>query len=264
MAVSGHLHTFQEHHAIKEAVVSFQVLPKINTPMDYRQLLDEGFPLHGLFHKFEPVKQRAINVKAGLNDTVVDEVVDTGFKMIAFKNGKTSNAVQALPQDRYSVFTFNTVDYEGWRKFKDSCIGTAKAIAAFKGDYVVKAFSLMYIDEFYFDENTKYNAEALFNLDSRNLPKGIEDSDFVDFNFNLKRHKDGFDYFENFSIKVFDEGEKKTIRIIGNLTFEIAPTSFIKVLDSEDLNKYLDFCHTENKNKLKDILNPDTAKLINL
>ena len=123
----------------------------------------------------------------------------------------------------------------------------------------------MYIDEFYFEDEKEYDPKVLFNLESRNLPKGIEDSDFVDFNFNLRRYRDNQrNYFENVSIKVFTEEKKKTIRITENLTFEVESMKFTDILDSPYLNDSLDFCHNENKNTLKDILNSNVAKIINL
>ena len=87
----------------------------------------------------------------------------------------------------------------------------------------------------------------------------------MDFNFNLRRCRDDQrNYFENVSIKVFTEEKKKTIRITENLTFEVESMKFTDILDSPYLNDSLDFCHNENKNTLKDILNSNVAKIINL
>lgn len=264
MAVSGNLHTIQDNHAIKEAVLSFTITPQIVNPNNYGRLLNEGGPLYNRYHKFEPVKLREVKVETGLNTTTFDSIKDAGFKMIAFRNGCTSEVIQGLSQPRQSLLTFNTVNYEGWKKFSRESIDSAKIIAEFQPIYMVRAFSLMFIDEFYFENETDYRPNVLFNLDSRNLPKGIEDSDFVDYNFNLHRHYEKKDFLENVSIKVFNEMGKKTIRITENITFIINPIPLVDILKGSDLRIYLDFIHDENKKTLKDILAPEISKIIKL
>ncbi|MEE3484121.1 MAG: TIGR04255 family protein [Bacteroidales bacterium] len=266
MATSGKLHTAQDNHAIKEAVISFIVSPQIIDPPSYQVLLNEGQSLHGIYHKFEPVKLKEVKIESsGLNNQTVESIKDAGFKFIAFKEGKTSKIIQGLPQLRQALLTFNTVDYQNWNTFKEESLSAAKKIANFQPIYKVHAFSLMYIDEFYFENGNEYNPNELFNLlESKNLPRGIEDSDFVDYNFNLRRHHEEKSYFENVSVKVFNEAQKKTIRIIGNLTFEIQAMPFAEVLESQDVTKYLDFSHNENKEMLKDILSPNIIKMIKL
>lgn len=264
MAVSGNLHTIQENHAIKEAVLSFTITPQIVNPNNYATLLNEGGPLYNRYHKFEPVKLREVKVETGLNTTTYDSIKDAGFKMIAFRNGCTSEVIQGLSQPRQSLLTFNTVNYVGWHKFSSESIDSARIIATFQPIYIVKAFSLMFIDEFYFENDKDYTPQLLFNLDSRNLPKGIEDSDFVDYNLNLHRHCENKNFLENISIKVFNEGSKKTIRITENITFIINPIPLVEILNAPDLCDYLNFIHQENKNTLKDILASDISKIIKL
>lgn len=264
MAVTGKLHTVRDNHAIKEAVISFIVTPQIVNSTTYGSLLDEGQPLCGLYHKFEPVKLRELKVEAGLNSTMVDSIKDAGFKFIAFKGGKTANVIQGLTQPRQGLLTFNTIDYQGWTKFKEESLNAAMAIANFQPVYVLRAFGLMFIDEFYFEEDRSYNPKLLFNLESRNLPKGIEDSDFVDYNFNLRRHRENKNYFDNVSIKVFNDFEKKIIRITENVSFEINPIPLVEALNHSDIYQYLDYSHAENKNTLRDILNIEVSKIIGL
>ena len=262
MAVRGTLHTAHSEHAIKEAVISFTVSPQIVNPTKYIDLINEGQPLYGKYHKFEPLKLRELKVETGLDTNTIVSERDAGFKFIAFNEGKACSVIQGLSQPRFGIFTFNTINYKGWKSFKEDSLGAAEGIAKFQDIYTVNAFSLTYIDEFYFDNERDYKPNDLFNLESRNLPKGIEDSDFVDFNFNLKRHQE-YDYFENFSIRVFNECSKKTIRITNNLTFEISPILFTEILKS-DIEKYLDYIHKQNKKTLKDILNENVVELIKL
>lgn len=184
--------------------------------------------------------------------------------MIAFRNGCTSEVIQGLSQPRQSLLTFNTVNYENWHKFFSESIDSAKIIAQFQPVYVVRAFSLMFIDEFYFENDAAYKPELLFSSASGNLPKGIFNSDFVDYNLNLHRHSGDRNFLENISIKVFSENQKKTIRITENIIFIINPMPMVDLLASTGLREQLDFIHEENKNTLRDILVPEVSKMIGL
>lgn len=265
MATSGTLHTINKDHAIKEAVISFTVSPQIVNPTKYRDLISKDQPLYEKYHKFEPLKLRELKVETGLDTNTIVSEKDAGFKFIAFNDGKACSVIQGLSQPRFGIFTFNTIDYKDWNTFKKDSLDAAEAIAKFQDIYTVTAFSLTYIDEFYFDDESAYSPKELFNLESKNLPKGIEDSDFVDFNYNLKRHQNNYVYFENFSIRVFNEGSKKTIRITNNLTFEIKPISFTDIfILKSGIEEYLDYIHQQNKNTLRDILNETVANRIKL
>ena len=264
MAANGELHTIQQNHSVKEAVISFTVKPEIQAPSDYRKLLGQGSPLSDFYHQFEPVKTVEITMDVKRSESQIKTEQISGFKLIGFKNGKTSHVIQGLNQPNQGVFTFNTVDYTNWHDFKASVTRDANVIAKFKPTYLIKAISLLYIDEFYFESGISYNPNGLFNKDSRNLPEGILDAAFVDYNIVMRRNNSQYTYEENLSTKVYDEGSKKTIRIIENLTFPIVPVSFLELFNNESLSKILDFAHSENKSLLMDILNPDISKLIGL
>ena len=189
---------------------------------------------------------------------------NSGFKLIAFKDGKTTNIIQGLNQPNSGVFTFNTVNYSRWRDFKSFTLDSAKKIAAHNPNYKVLSFGLLFIDEFYFDNVNNYIPEQLFNTRSKNLPQGLFESAFMDYNLVMRRNKEDKLFQENISIKIFDEDNKKSIRIIENIAFQIQPYNFVELLNNAVLHSYLDFIHKENKSILVDILNPEVSNLIGL
>lgn len=264
MATKGSLHTFKDSHSVKEAVMSFTVSPQIQDPHSYGILLNTGQSLADTYHKFEPVKTVEVRMDVNQINTQYKTITDSGFKLIAFRNGKTTEIIQGLNQPNSGVFTFNTVNYCRWSDFKPFALESAKKIAAHNPNYKVLSFGLLFIDEFYFDDINNYAPEHLFNKESKNLPQGLFDSAFMDYNLVMRRNKDDKLYQENVTIKIFDEGNKKTIRIIENITFQIKPYNFVELLDNPILISHLDFIHKENKAILMDVLNPEVSNLIGL
>lgn len=244
--------------------MSFTVSPQIQDPHSYGKLLETGQSLATTYHRFEPVKTVEVSMDINQIDTQYKTTTDSGFKLIAFKNGKITDIVQGLNQPKSGVFTFNTLNYTRWSDFEQFALDSAKKIAAHNPNYKVLSFGLLFIDEFYFDESNSYVPEQLFNKSSKNLPQGLFDSAFMDYNLVMRRNKNNKLYQENISIKVFDDGNKKTIRIIENITFQIQPYNFVELLNNSILHSHLDFIHQENKSILIDILNPDVSNLIGL
>jgi uncharacterized protein (TIGR04255 family) len=263
MANIGHLHTYKEAHSIKEAVISFTVTPQIQNPGEYQKLLADGKPLASMYQRFEPVKTVEVQMNMNALGPQYNVKHDSGFKMIGFKNGSATDVIQGLNQPNVGIFTFNTVNYIGWQNFYSQAIDSATRIVEFNPNYQVRSFNVLFIDEFYFVENA-YQPDELFRRGSKNLPEGIFDSSVIDYNLVMQREKEKKYYQEEMSIKVFDETGKKTIRIIGNITFKIDPVPFAQLLKMPELRSHLDFVHNENKANLIDILKPEISTLIGL
>lgn len=263
MASIGSLHTCKDSHSIKEAVIAFTVTPQIQNPQEYQKLLSDGNSLSLTYQKFEPVKTVEVQMNMNTLGSQYNVKRDSGFKMIRFKNGIATDIIQGLNQPNVGIFTFNTVNYIGWQEFSSHAINNAMDIAAFNPNYQVRSFNVLFIDEFYFERDT-YNPEKLFKRGSKNLPNGIFDSLVIDYNLVMQREKIGKYYQEELSIKVFDDMEKKNVRIIGNIIFHIHPIPFSLLLEKDKLKEDLNFVHNENKANLIDILNPEISNLIGL
>lgn len=265
MAIHGDLKTIAKDHSVKEAVISFTVIPLIKTPESYERLLESGQPLSHRYQKFEKVKTVDIRINTNLSnpDTQVESSKITGFKMIGFRDGKVSQIIQGLNQPVSGVFTFNTVDYTHWTDFKKKALDDALLISEFQHEYNVHAFNLLYIDEFSFLKG-KYNPNELFNPKSKNLPEGIFDAGLLDMNISMQRSKEHKVYQENLAIRVFNESSETKIRIVENLSFPIRPFLMTNLVKSNGLQELLDFAHLENKHLLGDVLNNEVADLIGL
>ena len=266
MPLNNHLHTYSQNHSVKEAVVSFFVKPQIESPKDYENLLDIEGVVKDNYSKYEPIKEVSLKfiLEKG-NEPQLQQTQDTGFKLTGFCNGETSKVIQGICQPLQSVFTFNDIAYVRWNVFINHVMNAAKEVANLKKIYTLSAFSLLYIDEFYYDASSPYNPLELFNVESLDLPKGIETSSIVDYNLTLNKAFKLGQYIDNRSIKVIDINEKKTIRIINNLTFPLKESeSWHEFLDRDEFLYSLNFGHQENKTLLCSILNKEISKSIGL
>lgn len=262
----ANLHTVSQQHSVKEAVISFILTPKLSNFSAYEELVEKGMPLHDRYQKFEPIFVKEIKVEANLQETKVDGINDRGFKILRFEDERVSDIIQAIPQPNQTLLTFNTVNYKGWSEFLPNSMESAKIIANVYSGSKLEGIGVMFIDEFFFEEQSKYNPKEIFNLDSPNLPQSIFDSDRTDYNLSNHKISEGFDYMENISMQLFDEDERgrKIIRITGNIMSYIQPLSFKEVINSSDLRQYLDFAHDKNKEMLRSILSTDALKMIGL
>lgn len=266
MDFNDHLHSSAAGHSVKEAVISFFVRPRIEKPESYKQLIENNGYIGERYAKFEPVKEISFSLNVNKNNTELRQVNDAGFKFIAYKNGSTSDIIQGINEPRRSVFTFNTLAYERWHGYLESSMNAVKELAQFGQQYWVTAYSLMFIDEFYFDDKSAYSASELFNLNSNYLPTGIADSSFVDFCLNLNKEKSGKRYVENMVIKVFDRNNQKVVQIIDNISFiqDNNQKLFIDLIEEGNAREDLCFAHNENKQMLCDLLKQEIVKSIGL
>lgn len=253
-------------HSVKEVVISFYLKPKLTNPMIYEKLLGDGEPLNGRYHKFEPIVVQETKVDDRMDRTKVEGVQERGFKFIGFEGGKTSDIIQAIPQINQTILTFNTVNYSNWSKYLESSLSDARAISSIDTNLLLEALGVMFVDEFYFQKHSAYNPTEIFNLNSPHLPKSVFDSDYTDYNLSNPKKADGIDYMENLSIQVFNDMDygRKVIRITGNIMSFIAPVSFSESLKTEELLKYLDFGHEQNKSMLRSLLSENALKMIGL
>ena len=270
MDITSTIHTIAQGHSVKEAVVTFFIQAPIRFPDSYRTLLEVG--LNGYYAQFEPVKQVTVGFDMKLSSNFVKRLEDSGFKLIGFDKGMVSNVIQGLNQPGRSIFTFNNLVYKDWNSFLVMLYKSANAIADFtpkemadRPVYPISAFSLLYIDEFYFDHASDYYPSDLFRKESDYLPKGFFDSSLADYNLNLNRN-DGYPVQENLTVNVFNENGRKTIRITHNNTviIEMSPCPFKALLEGNFLKERLEKAHDLNKAMLKDILNNKIVESIKL
>ena len=251
-------------HSVKEVVISLAVKPVIKKAKDYNVLMELGFPLHGRFTKFDLLNTIETKMDSRTMIPQVTENYVSGFKFSSFsQDGKLKDLIQCQERkaEQISFITYHTLKYASWSDFVASAMYSLKAISEISNGCNIVAAGLLYIDEFY-TQNSSYEPSLIFNKEANDLPRSMFDSDLVDYNMlTNKACKYGI-YTDGLSIKMFDEKERKTVRITDNMSFE---------LNKQPLGTFLKQAQTiftyfkdENQNLLRGILSSEALECIGL
>ena len=255
------LHPISENHSIKEAVFTVFLASKIMKPKDYKQLLITNFKDD--FQQFEPLTQTQIKFEQ--QNLTLNQVDDAGFKFVKYEDGNISEILQGMNNENQYFFSAHSFKYKSWNQFKEKFIQYFKILSYFQPGYYVQAYSLLYMDEFNWDNKTPFESKIIFNTESNFLPKDFFNSSSIVYNINLEKEMAGKSYSDLLNITIADKLVYKNIIVVHNQTFVLQDT--IKLddfLQGEDLNENLESTHQANKDLLKNILTNDVCKLINI
>ena len=250
-----------DKHSIKEAVFSVFLASKIMKPKEFKHLLSTEFLSD--FQQFEPLTQ--MQFKINQQNLSVNQIDDAGFKFVKYIEGNIAEVLQGMNNENQYFFSTHIFKYNNWQEFKDKFLRYLEKLSAFQPGSFVQAYSLLYMDEFNWDNKSEYDSSVIFNINSEFLPKDFFNSTNIIYNINLEKNKDGKSYSDLLNINIADKLMYKNIVVVHNQTFALSDT--IKLDDflvSIDLEKSLELAHKQNKELLKNILTEDVCTLINL
>ena len=251
-------------HSIKEATVTFFLVSKIMRPDAYQALLSGA--LRDRYQQFSPASQ--VQMKIGPIPTIINSELkvanNTGFKMVGFDAGQTSNAILGQNEFNRFFFSFHSLKYKGWTEFIDGVIGDAREISKVEPKFIL-AYSLQYLDEFVWEDNRSYDAKLFFRK-SEYLPNDIFDSSILEYSLSLdKKYKDRV-YLDRIAVNVNDQiNRNKLITVIHNMTFVLKESELLPfdvLLGSSAFKENMDYAHNVNKDTLKAILTDEVCKKI--
>ncbi|NDP20722.1 MAG: TIGR04255 family protein [Paludibacter sp.] len=250
-----------DKHSIKEAVFSVFLASKIMKPKEFKQLLITDFVSD--FQQFEPLTQ--MQFKFEQQNLSVNQVDDAGFKFVKYQDGNIAEVLQGMNNENQYFFSSHIFKYNTWQEFKDKFIKYLKTLSTFQPGSYVQAYSLLYMDEFNWDNKNEYNSSIVFNKDSEFLPKDFFNSSNIVYNINLEKNNDGKSYSDLLSINISDKLIYKNIIVVHNQTFALSDTIKLDdLLVSHELETNLESAHKQNKKLLKNILTIDVCNLINI
>lgn len=262
MASAGNIQSIKDGHSVKEAVVSFVVSPCISNPWSYKSTILEGGVLEGEFQRFEPVKNVSVSFNQQTEETTIQKSQDSGFKLLSFVDGEVAEMIQGINQLDKGLFIFNTLKYENWTSFWNKVKERANKMVGVDSDYLVKSYSLLYVDEFKTIVPEKFQLSQIFNLNSQYVPRIIADSTLMDYNLTCQKRTEEKVWAENILVRV--DKVQNSISILNNISFAIHPALFLELLQDKSLDDSMQFAHDQNKSLLKDLLKTDIAKMIGL
>lgn len=262
MASVGNIQSIKQGHSVKEAVVSFVVSPCISAPQSYKSIILGGGALGGEFQRFEPVKNVSVSFNQQTEETTIQKSQDSGFKLLSFVDGEVAEMIQGINQLDKGLFIFNTLKYENWSSFWNKVKDRVNKMISVDSDYLVKSYSLLYVDEFKTIVPEKFQLSQIFNLNSQYVPRIIADSTLLDYNLTCQKQTEEKIWAENILVRV--DKAQNAINILNNISFAIHPIPFAELIQDKSLDDSMQFAHDQNKNLLKDLLKTDIAKMIGL
>ena len=253
-------------HSIKEVVISFVVKPELEDLEGYENLMSEGGSLHSKYNIFEKLNIVEKQFDSKNLQMKKERKYVSGFRFSdKAEDGTIRNVIQGQTRNRIKsgLFTFHTLNYDRWTNFITSCISDAKAIAGYKDIYEISEAGLLYIDEFYFAE-VEYKPEQIFRVGSKHLPQGMFDSDIADYKLSTNKNCGIGGYTDIFSIQVYNDLNKKTIRITDDMHFGLQKMSLRNFLNDADPERLFRNFKEANHELLKEVLSDNALSLIKL
>lgn len=254
------------NHSVKEVVLSLAVKPIIKNPEAYKSLIETDGALHGRFAKFELLNTTETKFDS---KTLIPQVTAhyvSGFKISSFsQDGKLKDLIQCQERknEQISFITYHTLSYVHWSGFAKDAFHALKAIGKFISGSEIVAAGLLYIDEFYV-QNANYSADLIFNEEAKDLPKSLLCSDTADYQLQTNKTCRHGKYTDGLSIKVFNQKERKTIRITDNMSFVLPQQPLGMFIENAEKIGLFDVFKNENQNVLRDILSEEALICIGL
>jgi uncharacterized protein (TIGR04255 family) len=264
MALTERIKPINEKHSIKEAVLSLFLPSPLIKPERFESLLKApGFK--DKFQHFENVSTISVEIK-GSKGTILSNtsnMQNVGFKFTSFSKGKVDTVLQGINQDRFFI-SYHSRNYTRWQDFFSGFKTVMDFLSQAEPNLFIKAYSLHYIDEFFWIDPGPIDLKVLFQQNSRYIPQEFFESERTQYQITTeKKVPSGDMVFDRMEIQV-EPRAVPLIRISHNLTQPLTDFfSLTQVMDQEFYPKF-QAVHHKNKAMLKDLLNKDVCELIGI
>lgn len=257
----------RNQHSIKEAVISFFLANTIIKPEGFRSLIDKE--LKEDFQKFDVIQRVKFQIKAAGGQEIArtEPNRNTGFRFYKFENGQASAVLEGenQPDLGRTHISFHDLNYQRWANFTEKFVRYFKTLANFRDSLFTTAFSLHYIDEFYWKGNDNVPIDRIFNSKSSFLPPVFFESQNSIYLITTQKEVNGFVYYERLEIKVDENRLEPLITVSHNITQPLNDVfMFIDFISNDDHIHIINQAHEHNKSTLKSIFTNEVCEKINL
>ncbi len=256
----------RKQHSIKEAVISFFLVNSLVKPEGFHTLIKDQL---NDFQKFDIIQRIGFQFREAEGQETLNKIPSSniGFRFHKFENGQTSAVLEGENQKELgrTHISFHDLDYHRWADFRNNFVKYIQILSDFRSDLFTTAFSLHYIDEFYWTGDGKAPVVQIFNAKSSFLPPVFFESENSVYLITTQKEVNGFIYYERLEIRIDENRPQPLITISHNITQplndEIMLADFIT--DSNQL-AVIDQAHNYNKSTLKSIFTSEVCEKINL
>jgi uncharacterized protein (TIGR04255 family) len=265
MSLSERITPCNKDHSIKEAVITLFLANPIIKPDRFKKLIENEFKEK--FQQFQLLSGVAFQVrnKMGEPTNFSQQITkDAGFRFSSFEKGIEVKVLQAQNEITRNFISFHSLNYTRWANFYAEYINTIQPIADHHPELFVTAVSLHYVDQFFSTSSIPINLTEVFSNEGDYLPKEFFKSQISNYSIVTNKEIDEIKHYNRIEININND-IRPGITISHNIS-----QSFKDVIDLSDLLKdpkfgaTLEREHLLNKAVLKDILNDQVIKMINL
>jgi len=243
------------NHSVKEAVITLFLTQPIVNPEKFRELLKEFKPE---FQSFD----ETFSLKYQFNQDGIhkESLNNDGFVFTRFnnENGGRSKILRGVNEEYRQFLAFHNLSYNRWKDFFEEFTQCIKLISNFDKSLYVLAFSIHYVDEFYWEGNSPMPLKEILKSNQDFIPNKIFES--TESTSVLITNSESH-ITERLEVKVRLNNLNISHNVIYNVGENISIENF--VADSKYLSE-IEKLHIFNKKILQELLTKPICKLINL
>ena len=257
----------RDQHSIKEAVISFFLANPIVKPEGFQNLINQQL---NDFQKFNVLQKVGFQVSGVGSQKVIGKEIprkNIGFRFDKFENGQISAVLKGETQDELgrTYLSFHDLNYHRWNDFVNKFTKYINILSNYRNDLFTIAFSLHYIDEFYWKGNNSVPIKRIFNSESKFLPPIFFESQNSIYLITTQKEVNGFVYYERLEIKVDENRSEPLITVSHNITQPLNDVvMLVDFMKDENQLSMINRAHSHNKYTLKSIFTPEVCEKINL
>lgn len=265
MSLTEKIKPINNTHSIKEAVISVFLVNPILKPERFQTLIEGD--LSEKFQQFEDVGRfrLELNQEKGITNPDVQVINNIGFKFSNFEKGRIQRILQGINEEQRTFISYHSLGYSRWKPFLEEFKQSIEALCKIQSDLFVSAYSLHYIDEFFWiDETTPIDLRLIFKEENTTFPKVIFDSKNANYSLITEKEIGDIKYHDRLEITI-SSNIKSFIRISHNITRTLDDIYELnKIVKENKFEEVITMVHESNKLLLKEILTIDILNMINL
>lgn len=262
--ISGKLIPYNNNqHSISEAVFSIILSNKIINPKRFEKLILDNETFKNEFQSFKVLEGVQVQISGDINAQLQSEFKktgDDGFQFEGFKNGKLEWLIRYQPNQAgpFIVLSVHCLNYPGWDKFYPKCISFINAISEVDNGIFANGFSLNYVDQFDWMDESFPPMTSIFKTESKYIPKVLfENKDVWNIVSNYQKAIEiDKKILENVNIGIQKIASKFNIYLLHNIFYFFEEPRNLKDVcrEEERIKSEASIIHDLNKEFMKDIL----------
>ncbi|MCB0629216.1 MAG: TIGR04255 family protein [Saprospiraceae bacterium] len=264
MEISQKVKPVSSEHSIKEANISLFLANRIPHPDSFHELFDLGF--NKLFNQIEMIGASSFKINQGVPDTKTLVKEDNiGFRFLRKDGEDVFRVLQGRNEPDRAYLSFHTLDYKGWQPFREEFTTLFSKIAEYKPSISIKAYSLHYVDQFYWIADEPLDVSVIFERRSKMIPEEFFNSTNAIYSWVKERNVNETIYLDQLNFE-FDYTSKEPLVTIRHNAFRLLEevTEIANLINGEEFITLLNNAHDHNKQTLGEILTNDLQILIKL